>query len=327
MAVGTILNDIRRLLFGWANRDFLIFLFFLAVAGIFWLLTTLNENFEQEVKVPLRFVNIPQGIVITSGDEDTLRVMVRDRGISLVTYLYKEGQQPIDIDFKRFSQGQGQGVVPGSDLLRLINAKLPASAKALSVKPDNEVFYYSNGESYTVPVEFQGSVEPDMPYFISNVTYKPDRITIYPSSGTVDSIWKVYTEPLAYSSFRDSLVVKARLKKIDGVKMVPSVVEVHFQTDMLTEVTIDNIPVQGINMPEGQRLRTFPAKLSASFVTGMKNYQSMQPSDFLIVADYLEFSADTAAKCNVYLRRQPAGIQRVRLNATQVDYLIEEQQP
>ena len=41
-----IFKNIRRFLFGWANREFLIFLFYLIVAGIFWLLTTLNESFE-----------------------------------------------------------------------------------------------------------------------------------------------------------------------------------------------------------------------------------------------------------------------------------------
>ena len=64
-----------------------------------------------------------------------------------------------------------------------------------------------------------------------------------------------------------------------------------------------------------------------SFVTGLKNYQNITPADFLIVADYKEFSADTAAKCYVYLRRQPADIHRVKLSTQQVDYLIEEHLP
>ena len=45
--MGDFLNRAWRFLFSWINREFFIFLFFLAVAGVFWLLTTLNENFEQ----------------------------------------------------------------------------------------------------------------------------------------------------------------------------------------------------------------------------------------------------------------------------------------
>ena len=80
-------------------------------------------------------------------------------------------------------------------------------------------------------------------------------------------------------------------------------------------------------MPEGKTLRTFPAKVTVSFVTGMKNYQTMTSNDFLIVADYNELKTDSAAKCNIYLRRQPEGIQRIKMETNQVDYLIEEAQP
>ena len=276
------------------------------------------------MQIPVRFVRVPKNVVLTSGDEDTLRFTVRDKGISLVTYFYKKEQQPVEIDFTRYANSAGTGVVPAADLLRLANTRLPASAKAISVKPEQVLFYYNNGEKKIVPVHYQGKVEPDMLYFISAVTYSTDSVTIYASEDKLDSISTAYTEPIANRGFRDSLTINARLQPIEGVKMVPNQVTIHFQTDMLTEGTIDDIPVVGINMPEGKVLRTFPAKLAVSFVTGMKNYQTMQPSDFLIVADYNELAADSTARCNVYLRRQPDGIQRVRMATEQVDYIIEE---
>ncbi len=322
--MGDFLNRAWHFLFSWVNREFFIFLFFLAVAGIFWLLTTLNENFEQEVKIPVKFVHVPKNVVLTSGEDDTLRFTVRDKGISLITYFYKKEQQPIEIDFSRYANSNGQGSVPTADLLRLASLRLPASAKAISVKPEKELFYFNNGEKKMVPVRYQGKVEPDMLYFISSITYSSDSITIYASEDKLDSITTAYTEPIVNKGFRDSLTITARLQQIEGVKMVPNQVTIHFQTDMLTEGTIEGIPVVGINMPEGKVLRTFPAKLAVSFVTGMKNYQTLQPSDFLIVADYNELTADTTARCNVYLRQQPDGIQRVKMATEQVDYLIEE---
>lgn len=306
------------------GKEILVFLVFLALAGIFWLLTTLNENFEQEVRVPVRFTGVPKDVVLTSGESDTLRLMVRDKGISLITYLYDKDRRPLTIDFNRYAQPNGMGTVPSADLLRLASRHLPASATVLSVKPESQVFYYNYGESKRVPIQYQGRIEPDELYFVSEVTYTPDSVTIYASREKLDSISRVYTEVLHYTDFRDSLVVTARLQKMVGVKTVPDVATVHFAADMLTEVSIDDVPVVGINMPEGKVLRTFPAKLKVSFVTGIKNYQSMSASDFLIVADYDELAADSAMQCNVYLRRQPSGIQRVRLETDRVDYLIEE---
>lgn len=306
------------------GKEILVFLFFLALAGIFWLLTTLNESFEQEIRIPVRFTNVPRDVVLTSGDADTLRFNVRDKGISLVTYLYSTMRQPLTIDFRRYAQPNGSGTVPAADLLRLMANRLPTSATPISVKPEQEVFYYNYGEKKKVPVSYKGQVEPDPLYFISEVNYSIDSITIYASREKLDSITRVYTEPLHYTGFSEPLIVNAPLQRITGVKMVPPVITMKFTTDVLTEVSIDDVPVVGINMPQGKVLRTFPAKLKVSFVTGIRNYQSISSSDFLIVADYDELSADTSTQCNVYLRGQPSGLQRVHLETNKVDYLIEE---
>ena len=321
--MGSIYNNIRRFLFGWANREFLIFLFFLAVAGVFWLFMTLNESFEQEIKIPVKYVNVPGNVVITSGENDTLRFTVRDKGASLITYLYSRNLQSIDIDFKRYARSDGRGSVSSSDLLRLVNAMLPTSAKAIGVKPETLSFYYNNGEKKTVPIEIRGTVEPDMLYYIADTVFSSKEVTVYASLEKLDSITKVYTETIHEKGFRDSLVVTAHLQKMDGVKMVPDKITMRFYTDVMTECSIDGIEVIGINMPKGMELRTFPARLSVSFITGMRNYQAIKPTDFLIVADYDEFSSDTTGHCNVYLRKQPNGIQRVALEKDQVEYLIE----
>lgn len=308
------------------GKEILIFLTFLVLAGIFWLFTTLNETFEQEVRIPIRFTSVPKDVVITSGDDDTLRVMVRDKGISFITYLYSNNRQPIEVDFRRYARPNGTGSVPASDLMRLVARRLPASATPISVKPDAQLFYYNYGERKRVPVQYKGQVEPDQLYFISDVKYSTDSVTIYASAEKLDSITRIYTEPLHCTGFRDSLTVLARLQTIAGVKVVPSEVAIRFSTDVLTETSISDVPVVGINMPEGTVLRTFPAKLTVHFVTGIKNFQTLSPTDFLIVADYQEFSADSTTQCNVYLRSQPTSVQRARLDVSRVDYLIEEHQ-
>ena len=57
---------IRNFLFSWLNKEFLVFLFFLLLSGIFWLLMTLNETYEKEYYVAVRLSNVPKNIVLTS---------------------------------------------------------------------------------------------------------------------------------------------------------------------------------------------------------------------------------------------------------------------
>ena len=69
-------------------------------------------------------------------------------------------------------------------------------------------------------------------------------------------------------------------------------------------------------MPAGKSLRTFPAKVNISFVTGVSVYRNLKPTDFTVIADYKEILNHPAEKCHIYLKNVPRGIQ---LQLTRVD--------
>ena len=50
------------------------------LSAVFWLILTLNETYEKELKVPVRIVNVPKNVVLTSSADDTVRITVRDKG-------------------------------------------------------------------------------------------------------------------------------------------------------------------------------------------------------------------------------------------------------
>lgn len=315
---------IRNFLFSRANKEFLLFMFFLAISGAFWLLMTLNEGYEQEVAFPVHITNVPKDIMLTSDEVDTVRVTIRDKGTQLLSYLYDENVRHLKVSFRNYDRGNGTGFIPASDLQKLVQQRLSQSAKITAIKGDGLHLFYNTGASKRVPVRWSGRVIPEHMYFISHVDYTPDSITIYASERMLDSIKVVYTEPLNYAGFRDTLNISCRLQKTKGVKTIPDKLGVTFYTDVLTEESIEDIPVVGINMPEGTVLRTFPSRVTVSFVTGVNNYRKIKASDFTVVADYNEIKAHPSEKCNIYLRHTPSGISRATLLTTQADYLIEQ---
>lgn len=168
---------------------------------------------------------------------------------------------------------------------------------------------------------------PEHLYFISDVSYSPDSVDVFAAKEKLDSIRVVYTEPLNYANFRDTLTVKGELQKVKGVKMVPDHVRITFFTDVLTEESIDDIPIVGINVPEGKVIRTFPAKVSVRFVTGVSLFRRLRSTDFSVIVDYNEIASHPSDKCPIHLRKSPHGISRASLSVNQVDYLIEENTP
>ena len=318
---------VRSFLFNRTNREFLTFLFFLALSGIFWLLMTLNETYEKELTVPVHIVDIPTDVMLTSEETDTIHITVRDRGILLLAYIYGDKLKHVNAVFKSHDQGNGSGTITATELNKLVQQRLSNSAKIVSTKPEKLKFYYNTGACKRVPVRWRGRVIPEQLYFLSSVTYSPDSVTVYASEEKLDSIRMAYTEPLNYVGFHDTLEVDCKLQKIEGVKMVPNNVKATFHTDVLTEECIENIPIHCINMPEGKVLRTFPAKVTVKFVTGINVYRTLTPNDFIVIADYNEIKDKPSEKCNLYLQKVPQGITRTTLLTKQADYLIEEVKP
>lgn len=306
------------------SKEILIFIFFLILSSIFWLILTLNETYEREIKVTIKIKGIPKNIVLTSNETDTLRVVVRDKGWLLMRYLYEKNRN-INIVFKNYDHGNGYGIVPASDVKRMINQQLEMSTSISSVKPDRWEFFYNNGERKRVPVRWTGRVIPEQLYFISHVQYWPDSVDIYSSREKLDSINVVYTEMLNYVGFRDTLIVTCKTSHPKDVKVVPDQVRIGFYTDVLTEESIDDIPIKAINMPAGKVLRTFPPKVKVRFVTGVSQFRTLRPEDFTVIADYEEISQKPSDKCNIYLKVIPHGISRAVLDTKEVDYLIEEE--
>ena len=324
MVFKQIWQTAKDFMFSRANREFLVFLFFLALSGIFWLLLTLNETYEKEYAVPVSITNIPKNAVLTSEETDTVRVTIRDKGYTLMTYLYGDIINKLNMNFHNYSHNNGTGIVTSQDIQKQLYLQLASGSRITSVKPEKLEFFYNYGAKKKVPVRWSGRVIPEELYFISRVSYSPDSVLIYASDQKLDSINMVYTEQLNYANFRDTLRVACELSKIKGVKMVPDKINVSFFTDVLTEEYIEGIPVKGINMPEGKVLRTFPAKVKVSFVTGVNVYRNLKREDFTVVADYRDIEKNPTEKCRLYLKEVPSGISRAHLATNYVDYLIEE---
>ena len=119
-----IAHIVRKSLFKLVNKDFLIFLFFLALSAVFWLLMTLNETYEKEVRIPVSIVNVPDNVVLISPSTDTMKVVVRDKGLVLLGYEYRDVLRPLRINFKSYVRGTESASITSAELQRFIYQQL-----------------------------------------------------------------------------------------------------------------------------------------------------------------------------------------------------------
>ena len=181
MGIKKLWQIVSEFVFSNANREFLIFLFFLGLSGIFWLSLTLNDTYEREFAIPVSVVDIPKNAVLTSDEVDTVKITIRDKGIVLVAYQYGDYLKRLRIPFKKYTRNNGTGSVPAVELQKLAYQNLVSSSKITACKPEKLEFFYNYGTNKKVPVRWSGRVIPEELYFISRVDYSPDSVTVYAS--------------------------------------------------------------------------------------------------------------------------------------------------
>lgn len=327
MAVDTLkmkrkYKDMRNSLLEFSSKEFLVFLFFLAVSATFWFLSTLNDTYEKECSLRIEMTDIPKNIVITEALPDTVRVTLRDKGFNLLEYYFGDELRTIHLRFSQYAKPKGKGSITQNDIQRILKGRLLGTTSITSVKADKWDFYYSYGSMKKVPIIVEGQLLPATNYYITRTVMTPDSASVYASNEALDTIKAVYTVPQNMVGIKESTTHNVELQPITGARIEPATVTMSLIAEQMTEVTV-NVPVKPINVPEGKMLKTFPARVDVKVTVGLARVAQMKPELFNVVADYDDLPTDSNEKIKIKIITQPRGIVRAHLKISAVDYVLE----
>ncbi len=316
-------NKFRNFLYKLINKKFLVFLFFFAVSGIFWLAISLREPMEREILMPVQIVNVPPNVMLINDGVDTLRVMVRDNGYNLMGYSF-DGKTPITIDFGAYHKGDGHGIVPAAEVVKLIKSRLESSTQVLTVKPEKIDIYYNYGDYKKVPVEMNGTVSADARSFIVSKFVTPDSVTIYATSDELKQISSIKTQYFNITGVIDHVNKTIPLQKINGVKCLPREVKLDVRADVLTEGKVE-VPIEAVGVPDDKVLRTLPSSVQVKFATGANLLNHINASQFTVVVNYEDIGGEQKAEyLKLQLTQYPSSVKNPVLSTGNVKYLVED---
>lgn len=315
---------IKNFLLSDKSREFFIFLFFFFIASGFWLLQTLNDEYETSFKLPLQLKNVPDSIVLTSLPQPYIEVRVKDKGTVLMNYKTAKRFLPVPIDFNEYLEYKNNHVrIPSVDFERIIYNQLYTSTRINKLAPDTIEYIYSKGESKRIPIQLTGQIQTARQYYICDTLFTPDSITAYAPLAILDTLKLAYTEAVNQKELSDTLKIKSALIKQKGVKFLPDNIEVTIPIDAFTEKTVE-VPIHGINFPADKVLRTFPSKVNVTFQVGLKDFNRITKDNFTIIVAYEELINQKEEKYTVKLKKSPIEANHIKISPAQVDYIIEQ---
>lgn len=316
-------RQVKDFLLSDKSREFFIFLFFFLVAGGFWLLQTLNNDYEAEFAIPVRLKGVPNNVVITSEPASELRIKVKDKGTVLLNYMLGKSFYPITLDYADYTGVDNEVKIYAPQFEKKVQGQLNVSTRLLSMKPDTLEYIYSTGASKLVPVKLQGTVSAGRQYYLSDTIFRPDSVLVYAPKGVLDTITTAYTQRVKLEDISDTLKQQTPLSNQKGVKFVPASIEMILPVDVYTEKTVE-VPLRGVNFPADKVLRAFPSKVQITFQVGLSRFRQINANDFHLHVSYEELLRLGSDKYKVKLKNVPKGVSQVRFNPEQVDFLIEQ---
>jgi hypothetical protein len=312
------------------NRRLLIFFFFLLLSVLFWFLTALNKDYDTVLSYPVRYIKLPQELVLMNDVPDQLDLNVQSRGFTLLRLKMQSRLSPLVLDANSFSLGSSLGETPiilylATDLvIEKLQHQLTSEIHIKSAFPDTLFLQLTDRYTKTTVVKVNLDLEFERQYMqVGKMTISPDSVSVSGSKDLIDTLSAVYTLPVKLTGLKKNVEMEIDLKPIERLEFSVREVNINIPVEKFTEETL-KIPIEVINIPDSLFLRTFPATIEITYRVGLSDYNKVSEHMFMAVLDYSAKESSIGNKLPVELIKIPEYVQVTNFYPKNVEYIIEK---
>lgn len=305
------------------GKDAMIFSAFLLLSYGFWIILSLNDDGQREVKVKLELTDIPPGTTFITDPPSDLKVSVRDKGTILAAFSWN-GSPTLHIPYQALTSSPTADrlSMSGQELAGRVRSLFQATTQIVAIRPDSLSMVYTDRPGRRIKVTPDIDITPSAQSVICGpVTVTPDSVTVFSARHLPVMPKAVKTMKLTRTDLTDTLTVTVSLQPQAGVKTVPDKVTLTIPVEPLIAKK-RTIPVNLLNSGSNDHnIVLFPSRVDVSYLVPMSQY-SNESGVLTVNAD---FSHRSQSKIPLTLGSVPDYCQGVRMQADSVEYLIEQQ--
>lgn len=306
------------------SKDILSFLLFFALSSGFWFINVLGKERETNISIPIRYVGLPQNIIISNNPPTKIIVSVKDQGLQLLNYS-KFRIKPLVIDISRIFYQKGEILFTSDQLRERLSRYLVTTTSILEIHPDSIRIQYEKLSTVTLPIKLVSKIELAHQYIISEqIRLEPSTVTIHGPKKILDSLKTIPTELVVLKNISDTNNIICKLKPIKSVRYSSKEIKVSIFVEQFTEKKVQ-IPIVAINCPKHLSIRTFPTMVEATYIVGLSHFNSFNPDYIQVFMDYNEMKNSNTSKHKLTIKNNsPYYISNLRISPQEVEFLLEQ---
>lgn len=305
-------------------KEALVFFWFVLLAFGFWLLQSLQQEYEIALTIPVRYANVPVDIAFNGKVPQSVTAKVKDKGSMLLNYSFGRKFSPVEINLKETAGKDGKLMVSRKEIEEVILKQLLSSTLLLETTPAPIEISYSKREQKSVPVRFNGTIETDPGFQLADeISFKPAMVQVFAGKALLDTLQAVHTLPLVIKHGNRGILRSVQLEKIEGANLSPTAVMMTIPIEEYTEKTLD-IPVQCLHVPHRYTVRLFPSSVRVNCSVPLSRFKELTEAQFTITIPYEELELHLNGTIPVSLSKKPEWVHTATLVPDKVEFILEQ---
>jgi hypothetical protein len=292
------------------RRNLLAFAVCLAISSLLWLLMAFNNFYTSTIKVPIRYINIPEKNILTDKLPVEAEIDISGSGYHLLSYRFRPKLAEILVDGRNIGFKKQHGFISTFHAIDYFNRQ-HGDIKALHINPDTIFFSFIDKGFKKVPVVVNSYLNFEKEFDLrDSLDIRPDSVEVSGSIEKLNKIERVETQPLIARNLNKSGTYSLKIKAPDEqLSYAPAEIAVTVNVDRFTEARI-TLPVRE---PNGKT--TDPRIVTVVFQVAFSHYDKIKAADFEISTDS---TLGSGGKRRLIMKRTPYYAKKINILPTMV---------
>lgn len=303
------------------QRNVKTFSFFLFFAVVIWIFVQFSKQYDQIIRIPVEYVNVPLNKVITQNNPDHLQLRMIENGFTIAWYsLFAPS---LEIDVSGLPESEDQLVYDLGENREDIGQQLDINFSRSEFLRDRLYINYQQRRDKTVPVVPRIEVNFAPGYAaVGPLDISPDSVTVTGPDNLLDTLNQLQTVALRLANVNSDLSgeVPIDTSGLGKISFYQNSVNYFLDVEKFTEGSLE-IPVELINVPSDRNVVIFPKEILVFYQVNLNDFDDVEARDFRVIADFSEVQENQDFLIP-RVTQQPSFVTNVRINEKKIQFVI-----
>ncbi len=252
---------------------------------VLWLITKMGQNYDYAYTIELEYY-LPEGFAFRQMPPRQLTLSVSGSGWNMLKYnIAGKKKKKLNLEI---TQTTDHTLFPSRIKTQINKSLRNFNLYMTSSSPEVLEIYLDTLARKKVPLILQGKIETSpIRHLLRPPVLKPDSIQISGAKSLLEGISQWPTAKIEKTDIDESMEIPIKVAPPENelLKISPQEVKLLIEVEELLQKEFF-VPVKIVNPPQSDSLAIFPAQVQVKTSVGRSYYDSLQPTDFEVIADF-----------------------------------------